>query len=149
MSPIDYRKYPKNWPDIRAVVLARAGETVDRRGFITREAECEWCGLTNRTWYHRLPGQIVWCCDAPNEIALCPYCGDTNHIPVKIVLTVAHLDHDPENDDVCVTRLRALCQKCHLAYDAPMRSQEPGQEEGPGTPVRYGDDALWLTRPSE
>lgn len=35
---------------------------------------------------------------------------------VKIVLTVAHLDHDPTNnaDD----NLAALCQKCHLAYDA-------------------------------
>lgn len=34
----------------------------------------------------------------------------------KVVLTVAHLDHTPENctDD----NLRALCQRCHLAYDA-------------------------------
>jgi hypothetical protein len=33
-----------------------------------------------------------------------------------VVLTVAHLDHQPENcaDD----NLRALCQRCHLRYDA-------------------------------
>ena len=33
----------------------------------------------------------------------------------RIVLTIAHLDHTPENcaDD----NLSALCQRCHLAYD--------------------------------
>ena len=34
----------------------------------------------------------------------------------KVVLTVAHLDHDETNHDR--TNLRALCQKCHLTYDA-------------------------------
>ena len=34
----------------------------------------------------------------------------------SVVLTTAHLDHTPENcEDV---NLRAMCQKCHLAYDA-------------------------------
>jgi len=34
---------------------------------------------------------------------------------VRVVLTVAHLDHDPtHNDD---SNLAALCQKCHLAHD--------------------------------
>lgn len=34
----------------------------------------------------------------------------------KVVLTVAHLDHQPENcsDD----NLAAMCQRCHLTYDA-------------------------------
>jgi hypothetical protein len=33
----------------------------------------------------------------------------------KVVLTVAHMDHDPRNcaDD----NLRAMCQRCHLLYD--------------------------------
>lgn len=33
-----------------------------------------------------------------------------------VVLTVAHLDHTPENcaDD----NLKAMCQRCHLRYDA-------------------------------
>lgn len=37
-----------------------------------------------------------------------------------VILTIAHLDHTPENcaDD----NLRAWCQKCHNAYDAPMRA---------------------------
>jgi hypothetical protein len=34
----------------------------------------------------------------------------------RVVLTVAHLDHTPENcaDD----NLMAMCQRCHLTYDA-------------------------------
>lgn len=39
---------------------------------------------------------------------------------VKIILTVAHLDHRPEN---CTDEnLKALCQRCHNRYDAPMRA---------------------------
>lgn len=34
---------------------------------------------------------------------------------VKIVLTVAHLDHDETNWDVKIDRLKALCQLCPLA----------------------------------
>lgn len=35
----------------------------------------------------------------------------------QVVLTTAHLDHNPANcaDD----NLRAWCQRCHLTYDAP------------------------------
>lgn len=35
----------------------------------------------------------------------------------KVVLTVAHLDHQPEN--CSDENLRAWCQRCHLTYDAP------------------------------
>lgn len=35
----------------------------------------------------------------------------------RVVLTVAHLDHDPGNCDP--ENLRCLCQRCHLTYDAP------------------------------
>lgn len=54
----------------------------------------------------------------------CEWCSAENGMPhpvtgSRVVLTVAHLDHDPSN---CVeTNLAALCQKCHNAYDAPMR----------------------------
>jgi 5-methylcytosine-specific restriction endonuclease McrA len=56
----------------------------------------------------------------------CEQCGaangstvDRNGKLVVIVLTVAHLDHTPENcaDD----NLRAWCQKCHNSYDMPER----------------------------
>ena len=54
----------------------------------------------------------------------CQQCGAANGQPHPItgslvVLTVAHLDHTPENCQPA--NLRAWCQKCHNAYDAPMR----------------------------
>ncbi len=38
--------------------------------------------------------------------------------PAKVVLTIAHLDHDETNHQVSMDRLAALCQLCHLRYDA-------------------------------
>jgi len=38
----------------------------------------------------------------------------------KIALTVAHLDHDPTNNDE--SNLKALCQACHLAHDRELHT---------------------------
>ena len=51
---------------------------------------CEWCGAQHGR-PHLLTGSIV-------------------------VLQAAHLNHDPSDCDP--VNLRALCQKCHLRYDA-------------------------------
>lgn len=43
-------------------------------------------------------------------------CSDGTTIKIiEIVLTVAHLDHQPENCDP--QNLKAWCQRCHLHYD--------------------------------
>ena len=34
----------------------------------------------------------------------------------RVILTVAHLDHEPGNCDP--DNLRAMCQRCHTTYDA-------------------------------
>ena len=39
----------------------------------------------------------------------------------RVVLTIAHLDHIPEN--CAPENLRALCQKCHNGYDAKHRAE--------------------------
>ena len=39
----------------------------------------------------------------------------------RVILTVAHLDHCPENNDTA--NLRAWCQRCHNTYDAPHRAR--------------------------
>jgi len=51
----------------------------------------------------------------------CEKCGAENYEPhpvtgSKVILTVAHLDHTPENCDP--ENLMAMCQLCHLRYDA-------------------------------
>jgi hypothetical protein len=43
----------------------------------------------------------------------------------KVVLTVAHLDHNPANCDL--DNLRVMCQRCHLTYDADERGVTLGQ----------------------
>ena len=57
----------------------------------------------------------------------CEKCGAVNYEshPVtgsKVILTVAHLDHDITNNSFF--NLRALCQRCHLQYDALMKARK-------------------------
>lgn len=56
----------------------------------------------------------------------CETCGAENYSShmltgSRVVLTIAHLDHTPENCEP--SNLRAWCQKCHNKYDAPTRAQ--------------------------
>lgn len=56
----------------------------------------------------------------------CKFCNAENHQPHPItgsivVLTVAHLDHDPRNNGD--ENLAALCQRCHNRYDAKHRAE--------------------------
>ena len=51
----------------------------------------------------------------------CEQCGAENYKPhpvteSKVILTVAHLDHDIKNNDY--ENLKALCQRDHLRHDA-------------------------------
>ena len=55
-----------------------------------------------------------------------PWCraADGERHPVtgsRVVLTIAHLDHTPEN--CAPENLRAWCQRCHLVYDAPHHAE--------------------------
>jgi 5-methylcytosine-specific restriction endonuclease McrA len=52
----------------------------------------------------------------------CEFCKAENHKPHPltksiVVLTIMHLDHDPENHEIKDSRLRAACQRCHLNFD--------------------------------
>lgn len=54
------------------------------------------------------------------------FCGAENYKPnpitgSKVVLTVAHLDHDITNNSFF--NLKALCQRCHLKYDAKQHAR--------------------------
>ena len=50
----------------------------------------------------------------------CEWCGAENYVPhpitgSKVILTVAHVDHDKDNNSF--ENLAALCQRCHLRHD--------------------------------
>lgn len=116
--PIDYKKYPDNWKTvIRPDILKRAGN------------KCEFCGVPNgviicRGNWDGIPawqnddGQIF---NAENgEYMGESYVGDVwnkKQILTKVVLTIAHLDHDVSNNHY--DNLKALCQRCHLKHDKP------------------------------
>lgn len=61
--------------------------------------------------------------DAENK---CEWCGVDNYKPhpitkSKVVLTVAHIDHDTQNNER--SNLAALCQRCHLGHDAKQHAR--------------------------
>lgn len=64
-----------------------------------------------------------WRCEGTSQFPNCgAKHGDLHPVTgAKVVLTVAHLDHVPEHNDP--SNLRALCQRCHNAWDAPTRAQ--------------------------
>lgn len=119
--PIDYSKYPPNWlTEIRPRILERASN------------RCEVCGIENgmeatslAIWVKTIVDdkskyQIrrFWLCD-PSDIARMELYAIPNETKrVKVVLTIAHLDHDEDNHEVDDDRLAAMCQWCHLNYDA-------------------------------
>lgn len=68
---------------------------------------------------HRCEGSPVYSdCRAENGEPH-PVTGST------VVLTIAHLDHQPENCDPA--NLRAWCQRCHNTYDAAHRRETQRQ----------------------
>lgn len=114
-------RYPPDWKKISHAARERAGN------------RCEQCKAPNgeyvirfttdqeefsRQAYMLSRGQVF---DAVTGDALGFMRGSDvppNARWTRIILTVAHLDHQPEN--CAPENLRALCQRCHLAYDADL-----------------------------
>ncbi|MCX7031137.1 MAG: hypothetical protein NTU62_13605 [Spirochaetes bacterium] len=95
-------RYPSDWPEIRARILAMAEN----------------------------------CCEGSPQH---PDCRAKNHEPhpitgAYVVLTIGHLDHNPEN---CADEnLRAWCQLCHNGYDMPVRARGRQQRQDKAAGVR-------------
>ncbi|GAA4978106.1 hypothetical protein GCM10023205_52480 [Yinghuangia aomiensis] len=89
IRPENQDRYPTNWPQI---------------SFAIREERARWrCECVGQC----LTGHFTRC--EAHQGRPHPRTG------TNVVLTVAHLDHTPENCDP--DNLRAMCQACHLAYD--------------------------------
>jgi len=126
--PCDYRKYPSNWKtEIRPAIMERAKNC------------CEFCKVPNYkliirgNWnntecYQDDDGTIY---DAnTSEVIGSDYVGEvhpTNKL-IKVVLTIAHLDHDVNNNDY--SNLKALCQRCHNRYDVGFRKENRKTNKG-------------------
>jgi hypothetical protein len=113
IRPENLARYPKDWKQIRERILVRA------------EHRCEKCKAPNRTRIARGGGDDagtymldtaeVFCAETGRRLGQCRMSDYEVARMVDVVLTIAHLDHAPENcaDD----NLRAWCQRCHLRYD--------------------------------
>jgi hypothetical protein len=112
--PIDHSKYPPYWRKLsRHIRFVRAGN------------RCEWCGVGNGALIIRSdvdPSRYLEI--DPNDVDQWLINGEPAELPdtgefgdkwVRVVLTVAHIDHDKTNN--YFSNLAALCQRCHLNHD--------------------------------
>ena len=122
--PIDYKKYPSNWlKEIRPKIMLRANNTCEGEGCDFKHLEEVWAvRFKGRTtgWYRDFDeanSKPITIESKKNKTT-----GKVELIPnpkkIKVVLSIAHLDHDETNHEVTHDRLKALCQLCHLRYDA-------------------------------
>jgi 5-methylcytosine-specific restriction endonuclease McrA len=114
IKPENKARYPADWKQIRASILVRAGDC------------CEQCKVPNHARIARGIGEDattymldtgdVYCHFTGLHLGQCRHSDYNVGRMTDVVLTIAHLDHTPENCDPA--NLKALCQRCHLAYDA-------------------------------
>lgn len=124
IKPENKDLYPPDWPMIsRRIRVGRAKNL------------CEVCGVRNYSVGYRLKGQFV-CLSAPpyyHPEGISDYLAarelqdhynnwcDQDPKAIVIVLTVAHLDHNPEN---CHPgNLLCMCQHDHNIYDRAHRNE--------------------------
>ena len=87
--PIDYAEYHPKWKLISKLIRHNRAK-----------GKCEQCGAINWSYVNKYTRKL---------------CLEDEEDAIKIVLTVAHMDHDKTNNRF--SNLKALCQKCHLNHD--------------------------------
>ncbi len=113
IKPENKDKYPPNWStEIRPAILKRAKDCCEKCH--TQNYEEGYRDL-NGNWY-----SVEIIMDSLERNGYDYFEHQLSHIdvdkkPTKIVLTIAHKDHDPTNNDY--SNLAAWCQRCHLNYD--------------------------------
>ncbi len=115
--PINLKDYHPRWSLLSRLIRKKAGN------------KCEWCGVpngkvirrhTDGTWEVSTPMHQKW--RWPQIKTFNDIWSKTNGWKLtKIVLTVAHLDQDKDNNREA--NLAALCQKCHLGHDAQQHAR--------------------------
>ena len=106
--PMERSRYPENWSS-RAIKI---------------KEEAAWC-CQECSKPCRKPGEAVtafekrlnarWLSDLVSFISELGQAEVALYRPKRFLLTVAHLDQDPGNNEP--SNLKALCAPCHLRYD--------------------------------
>ncbi len=122
IKPENRGRYPPDWQAIRSEIMTRAGHRCEHPG----------CGARNYSvgWWQQEAGRHWWLAawgqhDNPRTYAEARQVAAETYFetqgmdgpkPIVIVLTIGHVDHQPENCDPA--NLRAWCQRHHLQHDA-------------------------------
>ena len=115
--------YPKDWPAISRAARERAQHRCQHQGCEARQYDVGWWSRAGDSFrWVRVAGPCASHAEAKQRAAdehFSRY-GDELTPPgepkiIVIVLTVAHLNHDPT--DCRPENLAAMCQRHHLAYD--------------------------------
>lgn len=103
-------RYPNDWRAISKRIRERAGQRCECTGQCGDEHDHWTCGAVNGSL-------IVRDADRPASYVEYGKCDSESarKRAVRVVLTVAHLNHDPS--DNVRSNLLALCQRCHLRLD--------------------------------
>lgn len=105
-------RYPVDWPAISLAIRERAGNECECTGQCGDAHEGHRCGAPNGRKIdrekHRRERWQLHACDG--------VCVGEGCTATKVILTVAHLDHDEQHNDA--SNLAALCQRCHLKLDS-------------------------------
>lgn len=110
--PIDYKEYHPKWSLISYLIRV-----------VRAKNHCEKCGIANGAVVKRLKGGwrnlsgTEWdMINSKIRYALYNFSGALKFFGfTKVVLTVAHVDHDKTNNRFW--NLKAWCQRCHLRHD--------------------------------
>ena len=132
IKPENRDRYPKDWPAIRARILARAGNACEKCKAPNRKRIARGAGKDEGTYM--LDTADVFCADTGQHLGQCRHSDYELARMVEVVLTIAHLDHVPEN---CAdNNLRAWCQRCHLTYDAKHHAMNSNETRRKGKAVK-------------
>lgn len=124
--PMDRSRYPANWDEIARKIKDKANWQCQECGRPCRKPGQSWAdfvaSLDDERWYMQTFDEVY-----------CKETGDWGSIdrPQRFTLTVAHLNHIPE--DCRRKNLKALCSGCHCRYDLkamPLKRRLKAEREG-------------------
>jgi hypothetical protein len=109
-------RYPADWKTISLAIRKRAGQRCECVGLCGEGEHDGRCNAPNGEVIIRLE-RGIWRSHEHTGACMVERCDSWGGRSVLVILTVAHLNHAPE--DCRPENLRALCQRCHLRYDRP------------------------------
>ena len=139
----DLRQYykPPAWAAVRRRILERVGGKFDEQGKYHGGARCEQCKVPDQqrverdhigNWRSLLASIGRPFRNVHGNVTTYEAVQSMRRV-VRIVLTVAHLNHTPGDDRD--ENLAALCQWCHLHYDAEHHKETRSARKDKGRPL--------------